>query len=66
MKEYALILMVLIAIAVGTIWTAYESHIANLGVAHWASEFSQIREGVAPEEPQPTETATPGPPMHNL
>lgn len=30
-------------IAFGTIWTAYESHIANIGVMAWQQQFSEIR-----------------------
>ena len=44
MKSW-LILLAAYAIAFGTIWTAYESHIANIGVMAWQHQFDEIRMG---------------------
>lgn len=51
------------AIAFGTIWTAYESHIANIGVLAWQHEFSQIHQSDGPTDNHivPTPEATPTP-----
>ena len=36
--------------AIGTVWTAYESHIANVGVWAWQREFSQIQQPDGPSD----------------
>jgi hypothetical protein len=39
---YRYLLMIgLWMVAFGTIWTAYESHVANIGVMAWQHEFGQ-------------------------
>ena len=45
---YALVVLMLMAIAFGVNWTAYESHVANRGVAAMANAISNER-GVAPQ-----------------
>ena len=44
-------------IAFGTIWTAYESHVANEGVHKWLTEFQQIRDADSdvPVDPAPND-----------
>ena len=37
-----LIKVLLTFLALGTLWNAWESHVANLGVYAWQHEFSQI------------------------
>lgn len=64
MDEYGYMISALIlltAIAFGTIWTAYESHIANIGVVTWQHEFSQINQ---PDGP-PNNSKKPEPPRYN-
>jgi len=45
-------LAVVAAIAFGTIWTAYESHVANIGVMAWQHEFGQITQPDGPPNNQ--------------
>lgn len=51
-----LIKVLLALIAFGTIWTAYESHIANIGVMAWQHQFEEIRQ---PDGPMDNEGAAP-------
>jgi len=52
-------------VAFGTIWTAYESHVANIGVMAWQREFSQSMP--QPRDGQPDNRAQPqDPSIHNF
>jgi len=48
-------LLLLGSIAFGGCWTAYESHVANQGVAAMANAISNER-GVAPREERPRQS----------
>ena len=66
------IFTLLLLIAFGTIWTAYESHVANEGVHKWINEFSEIRQGgedtpnSAPLDPAPHDQTKHDNPQYGL
>jgi hypothetical protein len=60
--------VLLAIIAFGTLWTAYESHIANIGVMAWQHQFDEIRQPDGPMDNHAAPEPTPDrePPRHNL
>lgn len=67
MKFAVVLFFTLLAlIAFGTIWTAYESHVANIGVLAWQHQFDEIRspDGMSDNHSAPEPKKEP--PRHNL